>query len=167
MSDIKFVIAKVKGYVKRYTTKSGTKKESNVKQINLGSNAPFKDGDTVFVIDKMDYANIMDGKDKENEIESLNAQLTDTLKKYHEMSLNYHEVFQESNTLRKEQKTLQKKLDECIENRESLHNALHEAQGEINQKDQIIMAYKSMGLLKRIRHYDPEQDVMIETSKKN
>ena len=93
-----------------------------------------RDGDTVFVIDKMDYENIMDSTDKDNEIKSLNAQLTDTLKKYHEMSLNYHEVFQKSNTLRKEQKTLQKKLEECIENRESLHNALHEAQGENKPK---------------------------------
>ena len=69
--------------------------------------------------------------------------------------------------MKEDNKKLQEKLFKSEERKEELHNALHEAQGEINQKDQIIMAYKSMGLLKRIRHYDPEQDVMIETSKKN
>lgn len=168
MSNLEFMIAKVKQYVKKYKTKNGTKKETIFKTINLGSNTPFKDGDSVIVINKIDYDDIMEQQENIKEIESLNEQLNNIQRSFKELEKNFNEQFQEIQELKSDNKNLQKSLNQCIEKREDLHNALHTAEHEINKKDIIITAYKKMGLWDRIRHYDPESDVeLIGTSIKN
>ena len=168
MIDIKFQICNVKTYMKRYKRSNGEVKESKTNSINLGSDSPFHDGDVVCVIDKDYYERMKDNKDNNKEIESLKAQLKELSDRYQEMGKKSKEQYQEIQELRKNNKTLQKSLNESTERKEELHNALHEAQTKIDQKNNIIIAYENMGLWKRIRHYNPKQDVgMLETSTKN
>ena len=168
MSNLEFMIAKVKQYVKKYKTKNGTKKESIFKTINLGSNAPFKDGDSVIVINKIDYDDIMEQQENIKEIESLNEQLNNIQRSFKELEKNFNEQFQEIQELKSDNKNLQKSLNQCIEKREELHNALHKLEHEIDKKNNIIIAYKNMGFWKRVRNYDPEPDVelLITSTKK-
>lgn len=167
MTEIEFTIARVKVYSKKYKTAKGIDKETLTKTINLGANAPFEDEDIVTIINKIDYDNLINKQGNIKEIESLKEKLEDFQRKFFELDKKYQEQLQEIQELKTNNKTIQNKLNECIEDREDLHNALHEAQGELNQKDKIIVAYEHMGLLKRIRHYNPKQDLMLETSKKN
>ena len=154
--------------MKRYKRSNGEVKESKTNSINLGSDSPFHDGDVVCIIDKDYYDGIKNNKDNTEEIESLKAQLKELSDRYQEVGKKSKEHYQEIQELRKNNQTLQKSLNESTERKEELHNALHQAEHKISQKDQIIIAYENMGLLKRIRHYNPKQDIeMLEISTKN
>lgn len=167
MTDIRQQICRVKTYMKRYKRSNGQVKESKTNTINLGSDSPFHDEDVVIVIDKADYESISNNDDRKEEIESLNAQLKDLSDRLQEIRRESKERFQEIQELKINNKSLQKSLNKTTEQKEDLHNALHEAQDLINQKDNIIVAYENMGFWKRMRKYNPKQDYeMIETSAK-
>ena len=168
MIDVGFIIAKVKVYTKKYKTSNGTNKETKTKTINLGANAPFNDGDAVYVINQTDYNDIINNQDQNKEIETLTEQLDKIQRNFNELDKQYQERFQEIQGIKEDNKKLREKLFKSEERKEELHNALHDAQGRINEKDKIITAYEMMGFWKRIRHYNPKQDIeMIETSTKN
>lgn len=168
MTDIKFQICNVKTYMKRYKRSNGQVKESKTNTINLGSDSPFQDGQAVFIIDKLDYEELIDNKDKSKEIETLQAQFDTLSNRHQELKKKSKEQFQEIEELKKNNKNLQKRLNESTDKREELHNALHKVEHEIDKKNNIIIAYKNMGFWKRVRNYDPEPDIeIIETSTKN
>ena len=168
MIDIGFITARVRVYSKKYKTSKGTKKETKTKTINLGANAPFNDGDVVFIINESDYKGIIDNEDHNKEIELLNEQIETIQGSFNELDNKYQEQFQEIQEMKEDNKKLREKLFESEDRKEELHNALHEAQGKIDQKNSIITAYETMGFWKRIRKYNPKNDLeMIETSTKN
>jgi septal ring factor EnvC (AmiA/AmiB activator) len=168
MTDIKFQICNVKTYMKRYKRSNGQVKESKTNTINLGSYSPFQDGDVVCIIDKNHYERMKDNKGNTEEIERLNTQIKELSDRYQEVEKKSKEQYQEIQELRKNNKNLQKSLNESTERKEELHNALHQAEHKISQKEKIILAYKKMGFWDRMRHYNPEQDIiMLESSTKN
>lgn len=168
MIDIGFITATVKVYSKKYKTSKGANKETKTKTINLGANAPFNDNDTVYIINQEDYDKILSNRDNNKDIDSFNEQIENFQRIFKKLDEKYQEQFQEIQELKTDNKNLHKDYKESNKENENLHNALHKAQSDIDQKNNIIVAYENMGLWKRIRHYDPKQDVaMLETSTKN
>ena len=168
MIDVGLTIAKVKVYTKKYKTSKGTNKETKTKTINLGANAPFNDGDAVYIINQSDYERIINDQDHNKEIDRLNQQIKNFQRTFKELEEKYQEQFHEIQELKTNNINLQKSYNKSTEKREKLQNALLKAKDKISQKDNIIVAYENMGLWNRIRHYDPKQDYeMIETSAKS
>lgn len=162
MIDVSFTIAKVKVYSKKYKTSNGKQKETKTKTINLGSNAPFNDNESVFIINQNQYDEIMNDNDHNKEIDRLNDEIKEFQRKFKELDNKYQEQFKEIQETKNDNKKLRDKLFESEDIKEELHDALHEAQGKINQKDIIITAYKTMGFWKRIWKYNPEKDIEIK-----
>lgn len=165
MSDIKFMIAKVKGYVKRYTTKNGKKKEIATKTINLGANAPFEDGDAVIVIKKLDYDDIMNQQANKQEIDALNEDLNEIQRSFTKLDTKCQEQLQEIQELKTTNKTLTEKWENSKEKTEILQNNIILAQNEINKQkdtigyqDVIIAKYEEMGLLNRVLKKNPKDN---------
>ncbi len=161
MNESQFQYAVIKAYSKKYKTKNGTVKESISNMINLGATTIFKDGDNVVVIYESDFNELLDSSEKDDEVEELKSQLKEYSKKFQELERNYELLFQEFQENKK-------RLNDVIDERESLHNSLHMAQDDIRIKDIIITKYEEMGMLKRILKHNPKDDLeTLEIPSKN
>lgn len=165
MKEIKFQIAKVKTYKKTYTTKDGKEKESISNTINLGANSVFSDGDTVFVINKLDYEEFQQNREYQKENERLESELKEFNKKYNDLLKDYETFSKEIRGIKSENKSLQKKLEISQEKKETLQNNIILAQNEINKQkdtigyqDVIIAKYEEMGLINRVMKKNPKNN---------
>lgn len=165
MKEIKFQIAKVKTYRKSYKTKSGKEKESISNTISLGANSVFTDGDTVFVINKLDYEEFQQNREYQKENKRLESELKEFNKKYNNLLKDYETFSQEILEIKSDNKLLQKKLEISQEKKEKLQNNIILAQNEINKQkdiigyqDVIIAKYESMGLINRVMKKNPKDN---------
>lgn len=165
MKEIKFQIAKVKTYKKSYKTKGGKEKESISNTISLGANSVFSDGDTVFVINKLDYEEFQQNREYQKENERLESELKEFATKYNDLLKDYETFSQEILGIKSENKSLQKKLEISQEKKETLQNNIILAQNEINKQkdvigyqDVIIAKYEEMGLLNRLMKKNPKDN---------
>lgn len=163
MKEIKFQIAKVKTYKKSYKTKDGNEKESISNTISLGANSVFTDGDTVFVINKLDYEEFQQNMEYRKENERLESELKEFAKKYSELLEDYENFSQEILGMKSENKSLQNKLEISQEKKETLQNNIILAQNEINKQkdligyqDVIIAKYEEMGFISRLLKKNPK-----------
>lgn len=168
MTDNNYQIAKVKGYTKKYKRKDGSINETNTNTISLGANSIFKDGDSVIIMNLLDYKENANNQEDKKEIDKLKSELNNYSKKFKELEKNYQEVFQEFQEIKETNKTLQKDLNNSYNRNETIHNALHKAQEDLRIKDKIITAYESYSLWDRIRKRNPKDNMeVLEIEKKN
>lgn len=171
MNDIRFQFAKVKGYTKKYKTKDGKEKITKTNTISLGANSVFNDGDSVYVIDALDYDSLNQNQDDKEEIKQLKSDINEYSKKFQELERNFQDVFQEFKELQNANKNLQNKLDKANENKETLYNSLLIAKDKISYQEVIITKYEEMNLWKRIFKHNPKDDIsaseVMEIPQKN
>ena len=106
MIDVGLTIAKVKVYTKKYKTSKGRAKETKTKTINLGANAPFNDGDAVFIINESDFDRVTNNQEHNEEIISLNQQIKDFQRTFKELEKKYQEQFHEIQGMKKDNEKL-------------------------------------------------------------
>lgn len=178
MDNIKHEIKEVKGYSKKYKTKSGAIKETKPnKTISLGSNSIFNAGDSVVIIEKKDYEYIFNYSSSDDEIKELEKKLKISSKNSQELEKNNNKLFQELQELKNTNKELQHQLElekeqhqkdlkelnnnltKANDKKDTLYNSLLIAKDKLNYYEIILTKYRTMGIFQRLIKHDPTKEI--------
>lgn len=178
MDNINYEIKEVKGYSKKYKTKSGTIKETKPnKTVSLGANSMFNAGDNVIIISEIEFNNLMHFKQSKNKTKELETALKESSKNSQELERTNKELVQELQELKKEKEELQHQLElvkdqhqkelkelnnnlnKANDKKDTLYNSLLIAKDKLNYYEIILTKYKNMGIFQRLIKHDPAKEI--------
>lgn len=146
--DMEYEIKNVKGYKKTYIKKSGEKKETISKSIQLGSKTIFNADDEVIIIAKSDFNKLLD---ENNKIDNVDMSAIAELKK---QLAEKDEIINE----------LKSKTDNYISVSDELNkskNIVIMLQNKEKYLEKIILMYETFGLIDRIKKTNPKDTVDV------